>query len=131
MLLKNVWYWLSFNKLQENASKYYLFVSPYQTVLVNIAGSIIEVSDCETLLGIFIDINFSFECHIKRICCKAWQKLHRLHKIAKYNSELIKEISFFQENAIYKWRSGNQLALRNSQKNRKRIGQYTNLGART
>ena len=39
----------------ESASKCHLFISPYQPVPVNIKGSIIESSNCEKLLGIYID----------------------------------------------------------------------------
>ena len=75
--------WLSFNNLKANASKCHFFLSPYQPVPVNIKGSIIESSNCEKLLGIYIDSNFSFEYHINRICRKASQKLHALSWIAK------------------------------------------------
>ena len=40
--------------------------------------------NCEKLLGIYTDSNFSFEYHINRICRKASQKLHVLSRIAKY-----------------------------------------------
>ena len=75
--------WFSFNNLKANASKCHLFLSPYQPVPVNIKGSINENSNCEKLLGIYIDTNFSFEYHINRIC----KKLHALSGIAKYISE--------------------------------------------
>ena len=41
--------WFRFNNLKANASKYHMFLSPYQPVLVNIRGSIIESSNCEKL----------------------------------------------------------------------------------
>ena len=46
--------WFSFNNLKASASKCHLFISPYQTVSVNIRGSIIENSNYEKLLGIYI-----------------------------------------------------------------------------
>ena len=79
--------WFSFNNLKANASKYHLFLSPYLPVSVNIKGSIIESTNCEKLLGIYIDSNFSFGYHINRICCKASQKVHALSGIAKHISE--------------------------------------------
>ena len=79
--------WFSLNNLKTNASKYHLFLSPYEPVSVNIKGSIIESSNCEKILVIYIDSNFSFEYQINRICCKANQKLHALCRIAKYISE--------------------------------------------
>ena len=86
--------WFSFNNVKANASKCHLFLSPYQPVPVNIKGSIIESSNCEKLLGIYIDSNFSFEYHINRICRKASQKLHASSRIAKYISEDKKRMLF-------------------------------------
>ena len=53
--------WFSSNNLKANTSKCHSFLSPYQPVPVNIKGFIIETSNCEKLLGIYIDNNFSFE----------------------------------------------------------------------
>ena len=53
--------WFSFNNLKANASKYHLFISPSQPVPVKVRGSIIESSNCEKLLGIYRESNFSFE----------------------------------------------------------------------
>ena len=86
--------WFSFNNLKANASKCHLFLSPYQSFPVNIKGSIIESSNCEKLLGIYIDSNFSFEYHINRIYRKASQKLHALSRIAKFISENKKRMLF-------------------------------------
>ena len=86
--------WFSFNNLKTNASKCHLFLSPYQPFPVNIKGSIIESSNCEKLLGIYIDSNFSFEYHINRICRKGSQKLHALSRIAKFISENKKRMLF-------------------------------------
>ena len=67
---EKVFEWFSFNNLKANTSKCHLFVSPYEPVSLNVRGSTIESSSCEKLLGIFIDINFTFEYHINRICRK-------------------------------------------------------------
>ena len=61
---EKIFEWFSFNNLKANASKCHLFLSPYQPVPVNIKGSVIESSNCEKLLRIYIDSNFSFEYHI-------------------------------------------------------------------
>ena len=86
--------WFSFNNLKANASKCHLFLSPYEPVSVNIKGSIIESSNCEKLLGVYIDSTFSFEYHINRICCKASQKFHAFFRVAKYISEDKKHMLF-------------------------------------
>ena len=86
--------WLSFNNLKANASKCNLFLSPYQRVPVNNKGSNIESSNCEKLLGVYIDGNFSFEYHINRTYCKASHKLHTLPRIAKNISQDKKRMLF-------------------------------------
>ena len=86
--------WFSFNNLKVDASKCHLFLSPYHTIPINIKGSAIESSNCEKLLRIYIDSNFSFEYHINRICHKASQKLHAFSRIAKYISEDRKRMLF-------------------------------------
>ena len=78
---------VQFQQLEGKSSKCHFFIFPYQPVPVNIRGSIIESSNCEKLLGIYKDSNFSFEYHINRICHKASQNLHALSRIAKYISE--------------------------------------------
>ena len=86
--------WFSFNNLKANASKCDFFLSPYYPIPVNIQGSIIESSNCEKLLGICIDSNFSFEYRINTICCKASQKLYAWSRIAKYITEDKKRVLF-------------------------------------
>ena len=48
--------WFSFNILKANASKCHLLLYPYQTVPVNVRGSIIESSNCKKLfpVGIYL-----------------------------------------------------------------------------
>ena len=86
--------WFNFNNLKANASKCHLFLSLQQPVPVNIKGSVIESSNCEKWLGIYIDSNFSFEYHINRICYKTSQKLYALSNIVKYISEDKKRMLF-------------------------------------
>ena len=74
--------WFSFNSFKANASKCHLFLSPYELVPVE-NRSIIESSNCEKLLGKYIDSNFSLEYHINSICGKAIPKLHTLSRFAK------------------------------------------------
>ena len=91
---EKVFEWFSFNNLKANTSKCHLFVSPYEPVSLNVRGSTIESSNCEKLLGIFIDSNFTFEYHINRICRKTRQKLHALSRISKYISGDKKSLLF-------------------------------------
>ena len=91
---EKVFKWFGSNNLKANNSKYHLFVSPYEPVSLNIRGSIFESSSYDKLLGIFIDSNFTFECHINTICCKTSQKLYGLSRISKYISGDKKRLSF-------------------------------------
>ena len=84
----------SLNNLKANASKCHLFLSPYHPVPANIKGSINESSNCEKLLGIYVDSNFSYEYHINRICHKASRKPHASSRIEKYISEDKKRMLF-------------------------------------
>ena len=54
---EKIFEWFSFYNLKGNVSKCHLFLSSHKPVPVNI----IESSNCEKLLGIYIDTNFSFE----------------------------------------------------------------------
>ena len=91
---EKVFEWFSFNNLKVNTSKCHLFVSPYEPISLNVSGSTIESSSCEKLLGIFIDSNFTFEYHIKRIRRKTSQKLYALSRISKYISGDEKHLLF-------------------------------------
>ena len=69
-------------------------LSPYQPVPVTIRDSIIESSNCEKLLEMHLDSNFSLEYHINRIYHKASQNLHALSRITKYISKDEKSVLF-------------------------------------
>ena len=51
----------SFNNFKVNAFKCHLYLFPYQSVPVNIRAFNKESSNCEKLLRIYVDNNFSFE----------------------------------------------------------------------
>ena len=62
------------------------FLSPYQQIWININRSVSESSNYEKLIGITIDIDFTFKQHINSLCRKATQKLHALFRISQYLS---------------------------------------------
>ena len=62
------------------------FLSPYQQIWININRSVSESSNYEKLIGITIDIDFTFKQHINSLCRKASQKLHALFRISQYLS---------------------------------------------
>ena len=51
---------------------------------MNIGTSNIEQSDKEKLLGVTLDKNLDFNCHVEEICKKTGQKLHALARVAKF-----------------------------------------------
>ena len=53
---------------------------------VSIGDASIKTSTKETLLGILIDSELSFDQHISSICSKASKKLHALGRIAFFMS---------------------------------------------
>ena len=60
---------------------------------MNIGTSCIEQSDKEKLLGITLDRNLDFKCHVENICKKTGQKLHALAQVAKFmDQEKLKTI---------------------------------------
>ena len=74
-----------------NAMCFFLLITLFQSIS---KVPPIKSSNCEKLLGIYIDSNFWFEYHINRICRKASQKLHALSRIVKYISEDKKHMLF-------------------------------------
>ena len=51
-----------------------IFLSPYQRTSIDINEAVIKSSNCEKLLVITINIDFTLEEHINTLCRKAGQK---------------------------------------------------------
>ena len=88
IVLDNLFNWFCQNNFKANASKYHLFLSPFNARSINIKSSVIEGSSSEKFLGITIDSssNFTFEKHINDLCKKGNLKLHALTRCAKFMS---------------------------------------------
>ena len=84
--------WLEYNNMKANASKAHFFLSPNQHTSININGSVIKSSNCDKLLGITIDNDFTFK--IITLLRKASQKLHVMSRISQYLSQHKKRILF-------------------------------------
>ena len=69
-----------------NPGKCHLFLSYKTPTDVFIVDASLTTSTRETLLGILIDSEFSFEQHVSYICSKASKKLHALGRIASFMS---------------------------------------------
>ena len=79
-------HWFHYNHLKINPGKRHLFLSYKTPTDVSIGDASLTTSTKETLLGILIDSELSFDQHISSICSKASQKLHALGRIATFMS---------------------------------------------
>ena len=70
--------------MQRNSGKCHLILSTNETAKIQIGESLIEITNCEKLLGVKIDSKLSFDKHIKTICKKASNKLRALAGVATY-----------------------------------------------
>ena len=77
-----LFHWFQYNHLKANPGKCHLLLSSKTPTDVSIGDASIKTSTKETLLGILIDSELSFDQHISSICSKARKKLHALGRIA-------------------------------------------------
>ena len=82
--LLSKWFVDNHMKLNDAKCHFMLFGSKSSSTSVNIGTSCIKQSDKEKLLGITLDKNLDFKCHVENICKKAGQKLHALARVAKF-----------------------------------------------
>ena len=77
--------WFANNGLKANPDKFHLILSnPDDKYAIDIHDFKVVNSKCETLLGVKIDNNLSFEEHVTDLCNKASAKLHALSRVANY-----------------------------------------------
>ena len=79
-----LFHWFQYNHFKANPGKYHLLLSsktPTDVLLV-----MLKTSTKETLLGIMIDSELSFDLHVSSICSKASKKLHALGRVATFIS---------------------------------------------
>ena len=81
-----LFHWFQYNHLKANPGKCHLLLSSKTPTDVSIGDASIKTSTKETLLGILIDSELSFDQHISSICSKASKKLHALGRIATFMS---------------------------------------------
>ena len=79
-----LFHWFQYNHLKANPGNYRLLLSSKTPTDVSIGDVSIKTSAKETLLGILIDSELSFDQHIFSICSKASKKLHALGRIATF-----------------------------------------------
>ena len=81
-----LFHWLQYNHLKADPGIYHLLLSSKIPTDVSIGDASIKTSTKETLLGILIDLELSFDQHISSICSKASKKFHALGCIATFMS---------------------------------------------
>ena len=75
-----------YNHLKANLGKCHLLLSSKTATDISIGDASLKTSTKETLLGILIDSELSFDQHVSSICSKASKKLHALGRIATFMS---------------------------------------------
>ena len=79
-----LFHWLQYNHLKAIPGKCHLLLSSKTPTEVSIGDASIKTNTKETLLGILIDSELSFDQRISFICSKASKKLHALGRIATF-----------------------------------------------
>ena len=70
-------------KLLNTKCHFMLFGNNSPAISVNVSTSNIEQSDKEKLLGVTLDKNLDFNCHVEEICKKTGQNFTLLHELKK------------------------------------------------
>ena len=86
LISSRLFHWFQYNHLKANPGKCHLLLSSKTPTDVSIGDASIKTSTKETLLGILIDSELSFDQHISSICSKASKKLHALGRTDSFMS---------------------------------------------
>ena len=78
--------WFEYNHLKDNPGKSHLLLSTKRTINISISDISLTTSNTETLLGIIIDSEISFDQYLSSICSKSIEILHALGHISGYMS---------------------------------------------
>ena len=78
--------WFANNHMKANHDKCHLLMSTLTPISITVKDYIIENSDNEKLLGVTVDANLNFNCHLENILQKASKKVHVLARITPYMS---------------------------------------------
>ena len=81
-----LFHWFHHNHLKANSGKCHLLLSSKTLTDVSIGYASLTTSTKETLLGILIDSELSFDQHVSSICSKASQNIYALGRIATFMS---------------------------------------------
>ena len=78
--------WFAKNHMKANHGKCHLLMSTLIPISITVKDYIIKNSDNEKLLGVTVDANLNFNCHLENILKKASKKVHVLARITPYMS---------------------------------------------
>ena len=78
--------WFANNHMKANHDKCYLLMSTLTPISIKVKYCIIKNSDNEKLLGVKVDADLNFHCHLENILKKASKKTHVLTRITPYMS---------------------------------------------
>ena len=78
--------WFANNHMKANHDKCHLLMSTLTPISIKVKDYIIKNSDNEKLLGVTVDANFNFNCHLENILKSVSKKFHVLARITPYMS---------------------------------------------
>ena len=97
--------WFANNHMKANRDKCHLLMSALTPIFIKVKDYIIKNSDNEKLLGVTVDANLNFNCHLENILKKASKKVHVLARMTPYMSIPKKKLlmnSFFTSQLNYR-----------------------------
>ena len=83
---ENLFEWFTNNQMKANHDKCHLLMSTITPISNKVKDYIIKNSDYEKLLGVTVDANLNFKCHLENILKEAGKKVHVLARINPYMS---------------------------------------------
>ena len=78
--------WFANNHMKAKHDKCHPLMSTLTPISIKVKDYIIKNSDNEKLLGVTVDANLNFNCHLENILKKASKKVHVLARITPYMS---------------------------------------------
>ena len=72
--------------MKANRDKCHLLMCTLTPIFIKVKDYLIKNSDNEKLLGVTVDANLNFNCHLENILKKASKKVHVLARITPYMS---------------------------------------------
>ena len=84
--------WFAKNHMKANHDKCHLLMSTLTPISITVKDYIIKNSDNEKLLGVTVDANLNFNCHLENILKQVSKNVHVLARITPYMSILKRKL---------------------------------------